>query len=248
LNGAGRGALAMCGRYTLISPPEAVRLVFGYTDRPNFPPRYNIAPTQPIAIVRQEGDARRFVLVRWGLIPPWVKDPKAFTLLINARAETIAEKPAFRAAFRRKRCLIPADGWYEWQKIGDKAKRPWHIRATGGGPIAFAGLWEHYMAPDGSEIETAAIVTVDANATLAGIHDRMPAVLAGDAAARWLDPIAEPKELLPLLGPAPEEAFEAIPVSARVGSVRNDDPGLVAPAGETLRAAPKRAGGQLDLF
>src|SRR6188474_349170 len=129
----------MCGRYALTSAPEAIRALFGYPEQPNFPPRYNIAPTQPIAIVRLVDGKREFALVRWGLLPSWVKDPKNFTLLINARGETAIEKPAFRNAMKRRRCLIPADGFYEWKRDGT-VKRPYLIRLKGGAPFAFAGL------------------------------------------------------------------------------------------------------------
>lgn len=241
----------MCGRFLLISSPEAVRAAFGYPERPNFPPRYNIAPTQPIAIVRRERVERAFQLVRWGLIPAWAKDPKAVGLLINARAETLESKPAFRAAFLRRRCLVPADGWYEWQATGTRTRRPFLVQATEGGPIAFAALWECYMAPDGSEIDTAAIVTTDANASLAGIHLRMPAVLPRDAIDPWLDPATEPARLLALLRPAPEPMFEPVQVSDLVNSVANDHAGLIVPAADAVpAAAPKAtpAAAQLDLF
>ena len=154
----------MCGRYTLTSAPEALRALFGYAEQPNFPPRYNIAPTQPIAIVRLVDGNRYFALVRWGLLPSWVKDPKTFTLLINARGESAAEKPTFRAAMKRRRCLIPADGYYEWQATGDR-KRPFYVHAKSGKPLAFAGLWETWMGPNGEELETAAIVTTTASHT-----------------------------------------------------------------------------------
>jgi putative SOS response-associated peptidase YedK len=239
----------MCGRYLLTSPPEAVRTAFGYAERPNFPPRYNIAPTQPIAIVRAEAGARLFTLVRWGLLPPWVKDPRAFTVLINARAETIAEKPAFRSAFRRRRCLIPADGWYEWQR-GGGAPRPFAILPRDGQVVALAGLHEHYLAPDGSEIETAAIVTVDANAALSGVHDRMPAILDQAAREVWLDPLAEPRDLLPLLKPAADQAFHAVPVSKRVNKVANEGPENLTQDAEAAPSTPPPAPAkrQLDLF
>ena len=159
----------MCGRYAVMSAPEAIRALFGYPDQPNFPPRYNIAPTQPIAIVRLVDGKRQFALVRWGLLPPWVKDPKNFSLLINARGESLTDKPAFSAAVKRRRCLVPADGFYEW-KASKAGKQPYFVRAKSGGPIAFAGLWETWMGPNGEELETAAIVTTRANRTLGDIH------------------------------------------------------------------------------
>lgn len=217
----------MCGRFALTASPDEVRALLEYLDLPNFPPRYNIAPTQPIAIVRQEGDRRRFALVRWGLVPGWVKDPMSFTLLINARAETAAEKPSFRNAMRHRRCLIPASGFYEWKRPENGPKQPYWIRPRDGGLVAFAGLWEEWTDPDGGEIETGAILTVDANRTIAEIHNRMPAVIAKENFAGWLDTGRVPaKEAAKMLAPAPEDLFTAIPVSTRVNSARDDDPGL----------------------
>src|SRR5581483_1340130 len=129
----------MCGRYAVTSSPEAIRALFRYAELPNFPPRYNVAPTQPIAVVRLVNGERHFALVRWGLLPPWVKDPKNFSLLINARAETVLDKPAYKNAMKRRRCLVPADGFYEWRRAGDR-KQPFFVRKKGGGPVAFAGL------------------------------------------------------------------------------------------------------------
>jgi putative SOS response-associated peptidase YedK len=218
----------MCGRYVITSPPESIRRVFGYEDKPNFPPRYNVAPTQPVPVVRLERGMRRFALARWGLIPSWVKDPKQFALLINARAEGIAEKPSFRAAMKRRRCLIPADGFYEWQKTA-KAKRPFFIHPRRAGPIAFAGLWETWSDRDGGEIDTAAIVTCPANLTLAPIHGRMPVILSPYAFDLWLD--AEKVDAAvaaALLVPAPDSLLAAREISTRVNNVRNDGPELVA--------------------
>jgi putative SOS response-associated peptidase YedK len=176
----------MCGRYAVTSAPEAIRALFGYPEQPNFPPRYNIAPTQPIAIVRLVDGKRQFALVRWGLLPPWVKDPKNFSLLINARGGSLTDEPAFSAAVKRRRCLVPADDFYEW-KASKAGKQPYFVRAKSGGPIAFAGLWETWMGPNGEELETAAIVTTRANRTLGDIHDRMPVVVPPDAFNLWLD-------------------------------------------------------------
>jgi len=143
--------------------PEAIRRLFRYLEQPNFPPRYNVAPTQPVPIVRMADGQRHFALVRWGLIPSWVKDPKGFTLLIMARGESVNDKPAFRAAMKRRRCLFPADGFYEWKRVGD-AKRPYFARLKSGGPLALAGLWETWTGPNGEEMETAAIVTTSSPA------------------------------------------------------------------------------------
>src|ERR1051326_5590811 len=176
----------MCGRYVITSPPAAIRALFGYPEQPNFPPRYNVAPTQPIPIVRLDEGRRQFALMRWGLIPAWVKDPKTFSLLINARAESVLDKPAFRNAMRRRRCLIPADGFYEWREVGGR-KQAYFVRRRDGAPFAFAGLYETWPGPNGEGLDPAAIVTTTANRTLAVIHDRMPAILAPEAFALWLD-------------------------------------------------------------
>ncbi len=219
----------MCGRFTITASPDAIRKLLAYEERPNFPPRYNVAPTQPVPIVRLEKGARHFVLVRWGLIPSWVKDPREFALLINARAEGIADKPSFRAAIRRRRCLVPADGFYEWQKT-PRVKRPYYIRPRGGGPMAFAGLWETWTDRDGGEMESMAIVTCPANELLEPIHDRMPAILAPERFDAWLDAEkTDARAAAALLQPAPENLLEAYEISTRVNSVKNDGPELVEP-------------------
>jgi putative SOS response-associated peptidase YedK len=219
----------MCGRYAITTAPEAMRRMFGYPEQPNFPPRYNVAPTQPIPIVRVAEGGRHFALVRWGLLPAWVKDPKAFTLLINGRSDTINEKPAFRNAMKRRRCLIPADGFYEWKRDG-AVKRPFYIRRRGGGLVAFAGLWETWVGPNGEELDTAAIVTTDANAVLRPIHDRMPVILPEDAYAAWLDCTnVDAKEASRLLVPAPDDLMEAYEISPAVNRVANDGPDIQEP-------------------
>jgi putative SOS response-associated peptidase YedK len=223
----------MCGRYLITSAPEAFRRLFGYPEQPNFPPRYNVAPTQPVPIVRvAEGAgefAREFALVRWGLIPPWVKDPRAFSLLINARGESVNDKPAFRNAMRRRRCLFPADGFYEWKSDGMR-KRPYHLRPRDGSPIAYAGLWESWMGPNGEEMETAAIVTTHASRDIAHLHDRMPVVVPPDAFEFWLDcRNVDATTAAALFLPAREGLFEAYEVSPAVNRVENDSPDLIAP-------------------
>ena len=217
----------MCGRYAVTSAPEAIRALFGYPEQPNFPPRYNIAPTQPIAIVRLVDGKRQFALVRWGLLPSWVKDPRNFSLLINARGESLTDKPAFSAAVKRRRCLVPADGFYEW-KAGKAGKQPYFVRAKSGGAIAFAGLWETWMGPNGEELETAAIVTTRANRTLGGIHDRMPVVVPPDAFNLWLDCAhVDVETAMTLVAPAPDAVLEAYEVSTAVNRTANDNPKLV---------------------
>lgn len=219
----------MCGRFVITSAPEVLRRLLGYVERPNFPPRYNIAPTQPIPVVQQEHGLRHFLLARWGLIPSWVKDPKEFSLLINARLESAAEKPSFRAAMKYRRCLIPADGFYEWKKEGT-GKRPYFIRTRNRQPFAFAGLWETWADRDGGEIDTAAILTCNANRTLAPIHDRMPVIVPPDKFDAWLDcDKIDARQAASLVGPAPDGLLEAYEISVRVNSVKNDDPENIAP-------------------
>src|SRR5689334_18396009 len=168
----------MCGRYVIKTPPDLMRATFGYSEQPNFPPRYNIAPTQPIPVVRIDNGHRSFALLRWGLIPSWVKDPRGFSLLINARAESVLDKPAFKNAIKRRRCLIPADGFYEWKRDGGR-NRPYFAAAKE--LVAFAGLWEAWMGPNGEEMETASIITTTANRALRVLHDRMPVVIPRSA-------------------------------------------------------------------
>jgi putative SOS response-associated peptidase YedK len=231
----------MCGRYVIISSPESIRALFGYNEQPNFPPRYNVAPTQPVPVVRLEEGRRSFALVRWGLIPAWVQDPRTFSLLINARGESVLDKPAFRNAMRRRRCLFPTDGFYEWRQDG-KVRRPYFVRQRAGGPMAFAGLWETWMGPNGEEMETAAIVTTRANRTLAPIHERMPVVVAPDAFDFWLDGAkVDAETAAALIAPAPEPALEAYEVSPAVNHVANDSPELTEPVTVETAAAPSAA-------
>lgn len=219
----------MCGRYLIITNPDEMRRLFGYPEQPNFPPRYNVAPTQPVPIVRMQEGQRRFALVRWGLMPPWVKDPKAFTLLINARGESAHEKPSFKNAMKRRRCLIPADGFYEWTGEG-VAKRPYIVRRKGGGPLAFAGVWETWIGPNGEEVESAAIVTVEASPLLQQVHHRMPVMLTPETYDAWLDcDNVRAEEALAAIGVLPDEQLETYAVSPAVNRVVNDGPDVIAP-------------------
>lgn len=219
----------MCGRFVITSPPEALRRIFGYEEQPNFPPRFNIAPTQPIPVVIIENGARHFRLMRWGLLPAWVKDPRKFTLLINARAETVREKPAFKNAIRRRRCLIPADGYYEWQAFGPR-KRPCFIRRRDGGPIGLAGLAETWIGPNGEELDTVAIVTAPASADLAVLHHRVPVTIGADDFECWLDCRDDTAETVMALLRGPDEGeFVWHEVSTRVNRVANDDAQLILP-------------------
>jgi len=218
----------MCSRYSLTSPPEAVRQLFRYKAEIDFPPRYNIAPTQPVLIVRNGFNGQREpVLVRWGLLPAWVKDPSNFSVLINARSETAAAKPSFRGALRHKRCLVPTDGFYEWTgKAG--AKQPHLISRRDGSLFAFAGLWEHWLGPDGSEIETMAILTAAANDDMAGLHDRMPVMVEQGDFDAWLDCSSGSSTAIADMLDAPADGLlRAVPVSRRLNNPRNEGPELL---------------------
>lgn len=224
----------MCGRFTLRTPPARLAEFFSLFREPDVPPRYNIAPSQPVAAIRfdENRTPREWVTLRWGLIPSWAKDAKIGYRLINARAETVAEKPAFRAAFKRRRCLIPADGFYEWKQLDAKKKQPYYITRPDGGPFAFAGLWEHWTPPDGSEVESCTIVTTEANEQMEELHDRMPVILDPDNYDRWLNPGVEDRdELVPLLRPD-AGALRLTPVSTLVNSPRNESAQCIAPAGQ----------------
>ena len=233
----------MCGRFSITDPDEALRSLFGYNGPPmDFAPRYNVAPTQPVPIVRLADAQRHFALMRWGLIPAWVKDPKGFSLLINARAESVLDKPAFRNAMRRRRCLIPADGFYEWRETGGR-KQAFFVRRKDGAPFAFAGLYETWTGPNGEELDTAAIVTTNANRTLSVIHDRMPVILPVEAFDLWLDCAkVDAPTATALLVPARDDAMEAYQVSPAVNRVANDTAALITPyvepANEQAAAAP----------
>src|SRR6185436_10472875 len=231
----------MCGRYAITTAPEAIRALSGYLEQPNFPPRYNVAPTQPVPIVRMAEGKRQLALVRWGLIPAWVKDPRAFSLLINARGESVLDKPAFRNAMKYRRCLFPADGFYEWERKGER-KQPYFVRLKGGGPLAFAGLWESWMGPNGEEQETAAIVTTDASPSISHIHDRMPVIVAPDAFDFWLDPNVDAAVASAVIQPAPDALLEAYEVSTAVNGTANDSSQLLEPLREPetkVAPAPK---------
>jgi len=227
----------MCGRFVITSPPAALRAMFGYAEQPNFPPRHNIAPTQPIPVVMIENGARHFRLMRWGLLPAWVKDPRKFTLLINARSETVQDKPAFKNAIKRRRCLIPADGYYEWH-TADGRKRPFFIHRSDGQPFGLAGLAETWIGPNGEELDTVAIVTAAASPDLAVLHHRVPVTIAPDDFARWLDCAAFEVDAAMALLHAPDEGeFAWHEVSTRVNRVVNDDEQLILPISDEQRAA-----------
>lgn len=214
----------MCGRFTLSQPATAIASTFQLSTIPELAPRYNIAPTQPIATILSAGDRRQFQMLRWGLIPSWAKDLTIGAKLINARAETVAEKPAFRSAFRHRRCLVIADGFYEWQLQKGK-KQPFYFRLQDGQPFAFAGLWETWQAPDGEKIDSCTLLTTTANSLLRSVHDRMPVILKPEDYDRWLDPqIQKSEQLQPLLQSYSSEAMTAYPVSTKVNNPTNDSP------------------------
>lgn len=216
----------MCGRYSFTPLAEAIADKFQVKEVPEISPRYNIAPTQQIATVsvNSESSERQLKMLRWGLIPSWAKDAKMGAKLINARAETVAEKPAFRAAFKKRRCLILADGFYEWQTQNGE-KQPFYFRLENGEPFAFAGLWEHWEKGDGEPIATCTIITTEANELMHPIHNRMPVILDAKNYEQWLDPEAKKVELLQsLLQPYPTEEMTAYPVSTKVNSPKNDRP------------------------
>ncbi|KKB82650.1 hypothetical protein VW29_15960 [Devosia limi DSM 17137] len=245
----------MCGRYAATLPPEQMVELFKLLNSVAMVPRYNIAPTQPVAAIWEESGRREAHFARWGLVPRWVKDPREFPLLINARVETMDEKPAFRDALKHGRCIIPANGYYEWHTGPDKKKQPYYITLQDDRPMALAGLYATWVGPEGEEIDSVATITVPANPQLSVVHDRMPAILEGDAIEQWLDVRGvTAKAAHQLALPLADGVVKFHPVSTRVNSARDDDPGLIAPLTlekpEPAVARPKRVagGGQLDLF
>jgi putative SOS response-associated peptidase YedK len=219
----------MCGRYTLRTPVDSVAEAFEIEEYPSsITPNYNIAPTQEVAAVVEEDEKRKLEMLHWGLIPSWAKDPSIGNKMINARAETIAEKPSFRRAFKVRRCLILADGFYEWKKT-DGGKQPYHVKMEDGSLFAFAGLWETWQ--NGEEIRSCTIITTDANDLMSDIHHRMPVILHPEDYAMWLDHDFEEKEVLTtLLKPYPADVMEAYPVSRRVNKPSNNEPSVLEPA------------------
>jgi putative SOS response-associated peptidase YedK len=224
----------MCGRFTLTDPDQDLAVQFNLPDIPDMQPRYNIAPTQPVATVRvsPESKNREMALLHWGLIPSWAKDPKLGNRMINARSETAAEKPAFRAAFKRRRCLIVADGFYEWQKQ-DGGKQPFYVRRQDGQPFAIAGLWEFWKGEDERVIESCTLLTTTPNELIRPLHNRMPVILHPNDYELWLDlEMQDPDALLPLLVSYPSEKMDAYPVSRFVNSPKNDGPSCIEPLPE----------------
>ena len=253
----------MCGRFALTATPDQAKMFFDLLEVGDFPPRYNIAPTQPVLVVtatpRHEPGSnlpdRASQLVRWGFIPSWAKDLKTMPLLINARSETAAEKNTFRAAMRHRRVLFPASGFYEWRRQGGKPVQAYWVRPKGGGLVAFGGLMETWHEPGGSEIDTSAILTTSANEAISHIHHRMPVVVRPEHFSRWLDCVGnQPRDVADLLEPVQPDFFEAIPVSDKVNKVANTGQEVQEPvAPETDAPAEKgprtpESSAQLKLF
>jgi len=248
----------MCGRYAFLLPPDAMAALFKVLNEVDYPPRYNITPTQPIIVVLERQGRRTAELFRWGFVPGWVKDPREFSLLINARAESMAEKPSFRDAVRNSRCIVPATGYYEWMTGADGVRRPYYITSNETETMAFAGLYSTWAGPNGEEVDTVCIVTVDPNLEISGVYDRMPAILRGQAAIdAWLDTRqVDVKEALALAASPPAGTMKYHPVAKAVGRADAEGPGLIEPltpeqaAAEAASARPRKkaASGQLDLF
>ncbi len=251
----------MCGRYASTLPPEMMTELFHLLNQIDYPPRYNISPTEPIPVIWEQMGRRTIQLVRWGFIPNWVKDPREFTLLINARAETMREKPSFRDAARNGRCIVPATGYYEWMKGPDGSRRPYYITMQDDSPISFAGLYSQWAGPNGEEMDTACIVTVEPNLEISSIYDRMPAILTTPRQIDdWLNTAAiEPRDAAQLTMPLPPGALKYHPVGKAIGRADSEGEELIRPLTPDELAAepeprPKRkkaasgGGEQFDLF
>jgi putative SOS response-associated peptidase YedK len=249
----------MCGRYAFLLPPEAMAALFKVLNEVDYPPRYNITPTQPIIVVLERQGKRTAELFRWGFVPGWVKDPREFSLLINARAESMTEKPSFRDAVRNSRCVIPATGYYEWMTGADGVRRPYYIESNETGTMAFAGLYSTWAGPNGEEVDTVCIVTVDPNLEISGVYDRMPAILRGqDAIDAWLNTRdVDVREAVGLAVSPPAGTMKYHAVGKAVGRADAEGPELILPltpeqaAEEAASSRPKKkaaGGSQLDLF
>lgn len=224
----------MCGRFVQATDPDLYADYFSILDPPSLEPRYNIAPTDPVAVVigAQDG-SRRLQLMRWGLVPSWAKDPRVAARMFNARAETVAERPAFRAAFKRRRCLIPADGFYEWQSREGGPKQPWYIHGSGDHPLALGGLWERWGKPGEGEILSCTIITTPAEGSVGRIHERMPLILPPAHFERWLEPSLQDGDTITrLLGHGTAANLRMHPVSPQINHATNDGPDLIRPLTE----------------
>jgi putative SOS response-associated peptidase YedK len=224
----------MCGRFTRHHKPEEIAERFDVeTIDEAAEPRYNIAPSQIVPVIRHK-DGREMIACKWGLIPYWSKDPKIGNKMINAKSETLAEKSSFKNALARRRCLVPADGFYEWQKKENGQKQPVYIRLRDGGLFAFAGLWEEWKSPEGEKLRTFTIITVEPNELLSNIHNRMPAILRPDDESLWLDPSNTIPGAEQLLQPYPADEMEYYPVSTAVNSSKDDEPSYIIPISQTI--------------
>lgn len=218
----------MCGRFVSSIPADELKKIFDLVETPQLEPRYNVAPTQLTAVVRNQGERNRLDLLKWGLVPGWSKDLSFGSHLINARSETVAEKPAFRHAIKYRRCIIPASGFYEWSHSGS-LKQPYYIRMADHSPMCLAGLWEMWKAPDGNELETFTILTTAANGAVAPIHDRMPVILPPDTFPLWLSHnMHDPQLLQPFYQPIPADQVTAYKVPDLVNNPRFDSPACIA--------------------
>ncbi|WDR05123.1 SOS response-associated peptidase [Devosia rhodophyticola] len=241
----------MCGRFVISMLPRQLPKLFKVVNTPEMVARFNVAPTQPVLAIWESAGQRNAELARWGFVPGWVKDPREFPLIINARAETMAEKPTFRDALKHGRCIIPASGYYEWRTGPDKKKQPFYITLANDDPMALAGFYSTWVGPEGEEVDTVATITVPANSELSVIHDRMPAILDAEGIEEWLNVrdvrARRAAQLVLPLGPG---RVKFHPVSTRVNSARIDEPGLIEPVplDKPEPPEPKKAGGQLDLF
>ena len=219
----------MCGRFVFMSSGKLLAERFELEEEPDLEARYNIAPSQPVPAIRVKSSRRELSMLRWGLITFWAKDPKIGYKMINARSESVAEKPAFRSAFKQRRCLILADGFYEWDK-SEKPKQPYLFQMKDQKPFAFAGLWEHWKGDDDEIIESCTILTTDANDLVTTLHDRMPVILTPADYASWIDPDPKKPEMLrELLVPYPADKMEAYPVTTKVNKPSYDEPGCIQP-------------------
>ena len=217
----------MCGRFVANIPADVLKGIFALIETPQLAPRYNVAPTQQVAVVRNLGEISRLDLLKWGLVPSWSKDPSFGSHLINARSETVDEKPTFRHAIKYRRCIVPTSGFYEWDHRGGK-KQPYYIQLADYSPMCLAGVWESWKAPDGSELETFAILTTSANKLVESIHDRMPVILSPDTFNLWLNHnMHDPQQLQPLYQPFPAEKMHAFKVADLVNNSRFDSPDCI---------------------
>ncbi|MBL8964833.1 MAG: SOS response-associated peptidase [Phycisphaeraceae bacterium] len=240
----------MCGRFTHLYTWRQLHRLLNLTTPPiEWPPRYNVAPSQVAPIVRDlDDDQREVALLRWGLVPPWADDLKFGFRTINARAETVATAPAFRSAFQRRRCIVPVSGYYEWKKITEKSKQPFYFTGTDGEPLMLAGLWESWRGKtdDAPAVETFTVITTTPNEAAAKVHDRMPVILDRESVDRWLDPHVPGPDVLSLLRPSPPELLMPVPVSTLVNSPKNDVPNCIQPSAITGPAPSSKFGSLFD--